>query len=295
MFLCGVVVARCASVTIIPSQDATLLHVSPSNSIGSGDAVIAGTTQAGTRNRALLRYNVSGSVPAGSRVIAARFTIAATRQSGEAPVGVPYGLHRMLTSWGEGANVPPNPASGLGLPANPGDATWATRFFPTNAWAAPGGLEETDYSAQITSSVYIDSLGVYEFESTFEMAADVQFWLDHPTSNFGWMLKSESEEIYFSARKFASRESADETLAPQLAIDYLAPPLIGAPRLTNGAIEFSFDGDAGGAYSVVASPALAGTNVWTEVTNFGYLFTSATLTARIGATNAQRFFRVRID
>jgi hypothetical protein len=293
--VCRAIAAHCANITLIPDRDATLISAAPSNSLGGADAILAGTTQNGTPNRALLRFDVAASIPAGSKIIGTRLTVATTQQSTTAPAGVTYGVHRMLSAWGEGTNAPPGPAIGLGLPAENGDATWATRFFPTNAWAAPGGLQDTDFSSQVTSSVYIDTLGVFDFESTLEMSGDVQFWLDHPATNFGWMLKSESEDIYFTARKFASRENSDDSIAPQLSIDYIAPPQIGPPQFTNGAIEFSIEADAGGAYLVEGQSALGGTNAWLTVTNFGYLIAPATLTARIPTNSAPRFFRIRVD
>lgn len=284
-----------ASVTIIPDADATLMQIAPSNSMGAIFYVLAGTTQNGTPNRALMRFDVAGAVPLGSKITSAKLTVAAIRQSGEAPVGVAYGLHRMLCSWSEGTNLP-SQGPGVGGPAQPGDSCWAVRFFPTNAWGAPGGAEDIDYSGQVTASLEIDSLGIYEIQGAFEMISDVQLWLDHPATNFGWMFKSENESLRFSARQFASRESEDPSIAPQLSIDYIAAPRIENAALTNGAIQFSFQAEPGSSYSVEGRVAFGGTNTWAAVTNLGFVSEVTNLTARI-STNLypQRFFRVRVD
>lgn len=291
--------ARAASITLIPDRDATLVSAALTNSLGGANAILAGVTQNGTPNRAVLRFNVAGSIPAGSKILDTHLAVSITQQSVTAPAGMTYVLHRMLRSWGEGTNSPeaspPFFPIGLGLPAHTNDATWTTRFFPGTPWGAPGGLEGTDYSGQVTSAAYIDTTGAFEFERTFEMNADVQFWLDNPSSNFGWMLKAVDEGPYFTARKFASRESADESIAPNLSIDYIAPPHIGAPQMTNGAIQFSFEAEAGGAYLVEARPMLGTNNAWTTVTNFAFQAVPATLTARIPTNGTQRFFRVRVD
>ncbi len=289
-----------ASVALIPDADATLIGIAPTNSMGGIEWIIAGTTQNYTSNRALMRFDITNLVPAGSKIISASLIISANKQSGEAPVGVTYGLHRMLKSWGEGTNTPPrlgdiylNP--GFGSPAQVGDATWTHRFSFTNAWAAGGGAENNEFAATPSSTIFIDSLGTYEIEVTGETIADVQFWLDHPESNFGWMFKSEDERQNFSARRFISREYPDPSLAPTLAINYLPRPVILSPRLTNGAVEFSFDADAGGLYSVEAKTTLAATNAWSTVTNFGFVIEPSQLTARIPTNSTQRFIRVRVD
>jgi hypothetical protein len=283
------------AVSIIPVADATLVGTAPSNSMGGAEWILAGTIQNGPTNRALLRFDVASAVPAGSKITSAKLVIAAIKQTtAEIPAGVTYGLHRMLTSWGEG--TVPAVSPGQGAPAEAGDATWTTRFFPTNAWSVGGGGQGTDFVEAASSTAYISTLGIFEFEVTYELIADVQLWLENPGTNFGWMLKSESEEVRFSARQFASRESADPDIAPRLDIEYTLPPVIFDTRLTNGAIEFSFPAEYANSYSVQARTALGGTNTWATVTNFGLTLTPGTLTARI-PTNGfpQRFFRVRMD
>ena len=54
------------------------------------------------------------------------------------------------------------------------------------------------------------------------MVADVQFWLDNPSENFGWLLTSRAENLSRSVRGFASRES--DANAGALVVNYTTPP-----------------------------------------------------------------------
>ncbi len=50
------------------------------------------------------------------------------------------------------------------------------------------------------------------------LAADVQGWLDSPSSNYGWLLRAQDEAA--AAARFSSREG---TSPPSLRITYTAP------------------------------------------------------------------------
>ncbi|SRR5260221_4638586 len=63
----------------------------------------------------------------------------------------------------------------------------------------------------------------YQFESTLDTMADLQLWLDHPGTNFGWMLISQSEDTPFTARRFASREDPFGR-GPTLTVDFDVVP-----------------------------------------------------------------------
>jgi hypothetical protein len=298
-FVCAIVSqAPGAAVALIPVADTSILSGDPNNSMGKVEWLLAGIIQNRQTNRTLMTFDVAGAIPRGSRIDAATFYISVNRQASDELKHSFYGLRRMLRPWGEGTNYwSEEIGPGHGTPAGPGGATWHHRFFSTNAWATSGGAEGTDFSEEITSSTFINSLGVFEFEGTPPMLADIQLWLDNPGTNYGWMLKSDSEEmpdeVFASAKRFASREDPDN--APLLVITFTPPPQISAPQLTNGAIQFSFDADAGGIYSVEARPALGSTNSWNTVTNFGFVLEPTNFTARIATTNTAQFFRVRVD
>ncbi len=135
-----------------------------------------------------------------------------------------FGLHRVLSPWGEG-NKSPVSNPGFGLPATAGEATWNDRFALQSApWNAPGGVAGSDYAAAASSGTFIYDVGSspYVFASTPALVSDVQGWLNNPVGNFGWMLISQSENVDFTARRFASRE--DLARAPVLEIQYTVVP-----------------------------------------------------------------------
>ena len=213
------------TITITSSADATLIETSPNNSSGGAEFFNAGTTQNYTRNRALIQFDVAGQLPADAVITAASLRLEVTRQPVDGFEASPFSLHRVLRPWGEGSTVPMSNPGGLGDPAAAGDATWLHRFAFDQPWAAPGGEAGIDYLALSSGAVImygtVDS--PYNFESTMEAVADVQFWLDNPGENFGWMLMTDFEDVAFTARRFASREDPFGR-GPTLTIEYTVVP-----------------------------------------------------------------------
>ena len=212
------------SVTLRPVADTTLIETAPNNNLGGQTFANSGTTQNFTKNRALFRFDVS-SIPTGAQVESVSMVLEVTRQPVDGYAPADFGLHRMLVSWGEGAQTASSPGSpGQGAPAAPGEATWLARFAQTGPnWAAPGGLAGTDFAAASSAgqSVYSVANSPYFFTSS-QLAADVQLWLANPSANFGWMLLANDEGPNFTARRFGSREDAIN--APQLLVQFTAVP-----------------------------------------------------------------------
>jgi len=216
---------RADEVVLTPSADATLIERAPNNSSGGGIFFNAGTTQVGTRNRALIQFDLS-PIPAGAIITAATLSLNVVREPGCGSADASFGLYRVLRPWGEGSNVPTDNAGGLGAPAQPGDATWNSRFFgASQAWATPGGAPDIDYVSNPSSSAVIYGPGQspYQFESTLETAGDLQRWLDNSGTNFGWMLICQAEDTPFTARRFASREDPFGN-GPTLTVDFEVVP-----------------------------------------------------------------------
>ena len=211
------------TVIINASADATLFEVNPNNSAGGDTFFFAGTTQNRTRNRALLRFDIASALPAGSQIIGASLEVEVVRRPADGFEASLFGLHRVLRPWGEGTTIVEDNAGGLGAPAMIGDATWLHRFAFSETWSAPGGAAGTDYRASFSASTFIFDVDLYAFEGTSDMTADIQDWLDNPANNFGWMLMSQSEELPFTGRRFASREDPNGG-GPKLIIDYTVVP-----------------------------------------------------------------------
>jgi hypothetical protein len=67
----------------------------------------------------------------------------------------------------------------------------------------------------------VGGTGSYNWGSTSGMVADVQFWLDNPSQNFGWILIGDETQIE-TAKRFATRENTDNSGLdkPRLVVNY---------------------------------------------------------------------------
>ncbi|HEV8376376.1 MAG TPA: DNRLRE domain-containing protein, partial [Candidatus Polarisedimenticolia bacterium] len=206
---------------ITPQKDGTLIeNFAGSFANGSGPAIFAGRVSSLTdpRRRALLAFDIAGSIPAGSTIASATLIL---YMSGTNAGPVEVSLHRVDAEWGEGAS---SSSGGGGAASETGDATWVHRFYDSEFWASPGG--DFDFTPHGVSTV--DQIGPYLWSSTPEMVADVQSWLDDPAGNHGWILLGD-ETRPTTVKRFDSRESLDESARPLLAVDYI-PPCSPDPR-----------------------------------------------------------------
>ncbi|MHC4709527.1 MAG: DNRLRE domain-containing protein [Planctomycetota bacterium] len=205
--------ANNSTVVLTPVKDNTLFSTGTTSN-GAGEFVFSGRTGGGTMQRAVLAFDVAGALPAGAKITEASLTLSLV-QTNSGPQA--HSLHRVLADWGEGTS---SSGGGSGAPATPGDATWLHTFYPDQFWVDPGG----DFSATVSSTQTVGSAGVaYTWPSTSQMVADVQAWLDSPGEDFGWLLTGNEAEVR-TAKKFASRESAQIELRPALTIEFDACP-----------------------------------------------------------------------
>lgn len=215
---------RAETLGLYPVGDTTLIEPQPNYNNGGQLWLNAGTTQNYPRMRGLLQFDTS-ALPANAIIENVTLTLEVVGQPRDGFNTGVFGLHRMLTSWGEGTKVAAEEGSpGLGAPATAGEATWNDRFALMNMpWAAPGGLAGVDFSSAISSTIDVYGTGdsPYTFPSETGLIEDVQYWVQHPELNHGWMLKDLSEAENFTARRFATRES---DFAPLLQIEYSIVP-----------------------------------------------------------------------
>lgn len=211
------------SISLQPSADTTLFEVAPDNALGGADFFNAGTAANSSRNRALLFFNFTGLIPEGAQITSVLLSMDVVRQPIADPVSSLFSLRRVLSSWGEGSTYQEDPLSpGKGGPAQIGDATWNYRSYNDTAWSSPGGAVGVDFSTEISSTTIVYGLGdLVMFENTPQLVSDVEFWVEHPELNFGWMLNTETEAQRRTARSFASRESG---YGPTLIIDFVVVP-----------------------------------------------------------------------
>ncbi len=208
--------ARADIISLQPTRDNTI-YEDPFGllSNGQGPYLFAGATVHGTLRRGLIAFD-PGAIPAGSTIVRAELILHMSRTITTAE---PVTLNRALVSWGEGASFALG-EGGQGAPAEPGDATWLSRFHPDLPWSSPGG----DFDPDASANTLVSGNGYYSWTG---LAPDLQRWLDHPASNLGWFILG-NEGAPASAKRFDTREHTDPDLRPQLIVEYLvpAPPTI---------------------------------------------------------------------
>lgn len=194
-----------ADTTLFANQSGDTAYDATSD--GSGPNIWTAVLASGTTRRALIRFDLS-AIPAGSRVVSASLVFFVVRARDEHNTS----LHRVLAAWGEGASNGGD--AGVGAPAQPGDATWSHRIWPSTPWAQRGG----DFVATVSA---LRSVGFgpasYTFESTPALVADVQAWLQAPTSNHGWIMIGDELGLQ-NAKRIASRNSSTPSARPTLVL-----------------------------------------------------------------------------
>jgi hypothetical protein len=225
------------TMTLGASQDTTIFQNNPNNAGGGSPGLFAGTNGADSPRRALIEFNIAGNIPAGSTITSVQMILNLGQIAGSGG-GTGMGttasstvdIFKVTDSWGEGtAQKPATPTDSLGGQGQGGtptgnDATWNARFFDaTNPvlWTTPGGdIVGTASASEVVNGTTIPS--PYTWGSNAAMIADVQGWLDDPSTNFGWMLKNEDEVDPTDFRAFLSRDAADHN--PQLVVTFTSVP-----------------------------------------------------------------------
>ena len=209
------------TVSLLPSKDNTLYEsATGSLSNGAGQHFFAGRTNGGSIRRAVVAFDVAGTILAGSTINSATLSLNMSRTSSGAQT---VSLHSILADWGEGTSDASFNEGG-GTTATTNDATWTHRFFDTAFWTSPGG----DFSATGSGSTSVAGAGSYNWSSA-QMVTDVQGWLDDPTGNFGWLLKG-NESTVQTTKRFDSKENGTDANRPKLTVQYTPPTPV--PGLT---------------------------------------------------------------
>lgn len=207
-----------AVVTLSPSKDNAIFQSPDSNSDGLGPHFYVGRTASGSLRRALLAFDIAGSIPAGSFITDVTLTLNMSQAPTSGPATTLISLFTLLADWGEGTSDSGSPG-GSGATATPGDATWNRRFFDTVSWTTAGG----DFDPVASASTSVNKTeGLFTWNSS-GLVSDVQAWLDDPASNFGWILRGD-EATNTTARRFDSRDNSTVAVRPQLTITYSPIP-----------------------------------------------------------------------
>ncbi len=206
VLLTSVPAAAQITVELSPARDTTLFEEGDLSN-GAGDYLFSGPTNDGNDRRALIAFDIAAEVPAGATITEVELELEMTRTISGAET---IGLHRLLADWGE-AGSDAGGREGGGAPAESGDATWQHRFFSTETWSSAGG----DFASSASATLQVAGNGSYTWESTPQLVADVQGWLDNPGDNHGWILVLSSGG---TAKRFNSRQNASDP--PVLKVEY---------------------------------------------------------------------------
>jgi spore coat protein A, manganese oxidase len=207
--------ATAATAILNPARDNTLYEYVAADgdrSNGAGAHFFAGKTDQGRLRRGVLAFNVAASIPAGSTITSVSLSLNMSRTNLNTSRTIE--LHKLLADWGEGTSNA-NAQEGQGAPATTNDATWRHRFYSTLLWTAQGG----DFSGTVSASQSVGAIGTYTWGSTSQMVADVQSWLNSPSTNYGWLVKGD-ETTTTTAKRFETKESA---IPPALTVTYTPP------------------------------------------------------------------------
>lgn len=198
----------------LPAKKDNTLYEDPAGALsnGVGEYFFVGRTGSnaqGKFRRGLIAFDITGNIPAGAIIDSVKLRLSMSQTTSGAQ---PIRLHRVLADWGEGTS---NSPGGNGAPATPGDATWIHSFFNTKLWTKVGG----DFVATMSGSQTVNNTGIYFWNSTSQMVADVQMWLNTPASNFGWLVLG-NESGSQTAKKFDTRENFNPANRPVLTVFY---------------------------------------------------------------------------
>jgi hypothetical protein len=264
--------ARAAVMALNPSQDTYLSEHFAGPNGKAVDMVIGtqGSTSGLTKNRGLIQFDLS-SLPPGAVVNSVTLRLTVSRQP-STPANSNFHLHRLLRPW------------------DASESTWPLRLGEED-WDIPGGQEGTDFSVTSSASVFVADLVEDTFPSTPQLVADVNAWLTDPSTNHGWLVKTEDESIGYTARRFASAEGGPA--APLLEIDFAAPVLlrITSTEITGGQFCLRFVAQQGKAYVVERRDRLDG-GIWTVIRHLPPAGTTGEVVVcdPVGTSNA--FYRV---
>lgn len=228
VFVCGLLLSSVADprmnfisraeIVEIPSiEDTAIFEFEPEFNMGGEPDVPVGTLgeqASGTRARGLIRFDVGNFLPANAEI---RFALVQFHvvKVPLAPADSPFGLRRLLQDWGEGSGRGGRPG---GRPAVTGEANWIHANAQIKEWIIPGGEPSSDFHEESSGQEIVRDEGLYEIELTERGLQDIRDWLADPSTNHGWLLKSEEEHVLQTARRIATRESI--SMAPVLVVEF---------------------------------------------------------------------------
>lgn len=214
------------------SADASIFQNNISNSNGAGPGLFVGTNSNKSPRRTLISFDLS-LIPAGSIINDVQLTLTLGQIAGSggnasdvSAFARTFSLYELSQGWGEGSTGSTATAiggTGQGFSAGTGDATWSSAKYGVTTWNTPGGDFDPLASGSLTIQTGVTAGNAFTWGSTTEMVADVQGWLDAPSTNHGWILLNGDETGTQTFFAFYSSEWTNAAQTPVLAVTYTVP------------------------------------------------------------------------
>jgi hypothetical protein len=222
VFFAGIRSAALAdTVVLLPAKDNTLYEDGAGLlSNGAGIYLFAGKTGAPSLRRGLIAFDFT-SIPSNATITGATLSMFLSKTHGGSAA---VSLSTVSRDWGEGASDAGEPG-GMGVQAEPGDATWFHTFYNTSFWTTLGG----DFSPTVSATTTVSTVNTIYTWSGSGLLGDVQAWVSNPASNFGWVIRG-NEVTAGKAHRFNTRENTNNP--PQLTVNYQAPAATPTPTPT---------------------------------------------------------------
>lgn len=196
-------------VTITPTSDNTIFLESDLSN-GLGEFFFAGTSNEEVVKRALVKFTLSQDIPDGVTIDSAKVILYPVKVK---PGTTSLDVHLLTTQWGEGTSKAED-GDGKGAPATIGDATWNFAMYNSVPWVKVGG----DFALEKSASFDV-SLGENAVFSSERITLDVNYWLQNPTRNYGWILIGD-ESAKATSVKFVSKDNPEQVQWPKLKLYY---------------------------------------------------------------------------
>ncbi|WP_047155348.1 DNRLRE domain-containing protein [Aneurinibacillus tyrosinisolvens] len=182
----------------LTKYDANIRSSVPTQTGGADKDLGVGTytSSAGSNTiRGLVKFDLS-SIPRGSRILDANMNL--WLSSIWNTTGINVSAYEITKDWKDTT------------------VNWNT-FNGTTAWATPGGDVKTTPAATVSGISVLTDLGVHY---AFDLTKAATGWNDSPSSNYGVLLKSDSESTATLKKFVSSDDTTNSNYAPMLAVTY---------------------------------------------------------------------------
>lgn len=301
--------AEAAQVTLTAVADTSLWQRQTNHNLGGSDILPAGTIGADgpfRKSRMLVKFDL-GAVPGGAVIESASvyFRVVRAPDPEKGSNNSRFTGRRALKPWGEGNKSYTDPQTPMTSTqqATAGEATWTHGFHgdDSTVWTPAGGDFEDDDFAEAAGFEFFMLAGAdrdYVAALNPTGLQDLRDWIADSASNFGWLLKSESEHLGSTGRQIASREFATGTFRPQLTIVYSTstpePPVIQSIVRNAAQVTVRFTAQAGVVY-LPQHRLLVHTGDWTNLASLGPVSSDGTLEFTDDLTGVdERFYRISV-